>query len=54
MKKSYTQMDEIELLDEIRRRYGQDFDLNDKNRIREAMKNDDGLWAAFFDRSLRF
>lgn len=48
MKKTYVEMSESELLKEILRRYGEDFDPNDKPMLRELLKTDDGLLTEFF------
>lgn len=49
----YSRMEEIELCEEVRRRYGEDVNLNDKEFLYSALEQDDGLLHALLYKMAR-
>lgn len=43
MTQEYSKMNEVELCREFRRRYGDDFDFNNKKLLQKTLDADDGL-----------
>lgn len=54
MKTDYVRMSDDELCAAVERKYGKDFDPNDKSMIRKALETDDGLLKEYFRRAVGF